>query len=172
MAEQASHLYEETRQPRKGDIYFERATHAVTQAEKAEEQAKYYRFLAGDKTAHGWNREVTQSMMAYQPLSLALDGLPPLLTGNLAHLYPQLRSYPLTDEYKQSLWFALPGAPSEINKQGVVTLVAGDVSYNNVFLFFRDISEPMQDMQTGQAIQNAYDTLQSDASGSNLFANH
>lgn len=161
MAEQASSVGKEVLQPPRPDIHFERAIHAPSETEATIE---YRRFLAGDKTAHGWNKEVTESMASYQPRYLALDGQAPLFTGNLAQFTEQV-PLPLTDIQKQLLWFDVPGAPSEINKQGVVSIVAGDVIYNNLFPFFRNSNEIIQDNQTALAVQNASDTLYNDSYG-------
>ena len=160
MAEQASQLSKEVAHTTKPDIHFERAHHALTSAEA---NALYQRFLQGDKTAHGWNKEVTESMASYQPRYLALDGQKPLLTGRLSRFTNQ-NQLPLSDEDKQLLWFAVPGAPSEINKQSVVSVVAGDSKYSDLFPFFRDINEVVQDQQTIQAIEYASETLERDSS--------
>src|SRR6266571_9307209 len=110
MAEQSSQLPKEAAQTTKPDIHFERAHHAQS---SAEENGLYQLFLQGDITAHGWNKEVTQSMASYKPLFLALDGQAPLQVGEFTWV-PGQSPLPLSDMDKQLLWFAVPGAPSEI----------------------------------------------------------
>src|SRR5712692_6536404 len=114
MAEQAPQTYKEVLQPTKPDIHFERAHHTLSSVEA---QLLYNRFLQGDKTAHGWNKEVTESLASYKPLFLALDGQVPLQVGEFTWV-PGQSPLPLSDADKQLLWFALPGAPSEINNTG------------------------------------------------------
>ena len=141
MAEQASQLPKEVAQPTKPDIHFERAHHALTSAEA---DGLYQRFLQGDKTAHGWNKEVTQSMASYKPIFLALDGQTPLQVGEFTWV-PGQNPLPLSDVDKQLLWFAVPGAPSEINGTGKVSVVAGDILYSNVFPYVRNNKELPQE---------------------------
>src|SRR5205085_7758676 len=107
-----------------------------------EGETLFNRFLQGDKTAHGWNREVTQSMASYRPLYLALDGQTPLYEGKFTWI-PGQSSLPLSNVDKQLLWFATPGAPREINDKGVVSVLAGDVLYTNLFPFVRNNKETL-----------------------------
>src|SRR5258707_15853978 len=104
------------------DIHFERGIHPKTSAEL---QRDYQRFLAGDTTVHAWNKEVAKSMAQYQPQYTALDGLTPRFNGGLERFLGYEPIYGSSEE-KQQLWFAVPARPSEINKQGVVSVVAGD----------------------------------------------
>ncbi len=160
MAEQAPQAHKEILQPTKPDIHFERAHHTLSSAEA---QLLYNRFLQGDKTAHGWNKEVTQSMAAYKPVFLALDGQAPLQVGEFTWV-PGQSPLPLSDMDKQLLWFAVPGAPSEINDKGAVSVIAGDVLYRNVFPYVRNKKELPQ-----EAV-NASDALERDSSN-DLFGN-
>src|SRR5436309_2932409 len=139
MAEQVSPLPKEVAQTTKPDIHFERAHHGLTSAEA---QRSFNSFLQGDKTAHGWNREVTQSMASYKPLFLALDGQTPLQVGEFTWL-PGQNPLPLSDTDKQLLWFAVPGTPSEINDKGMVSVIAGDVLYSSIFPFVRNSKETL-----------------------------
>jgi hypothetical protein len=159
MKEQAPQLLKESLSTAP-DIHFERAIHAPAQAEA---NLGYQRFLQGDKTAHGWNREVAESMVSYKPLFLALDGQTPLQIGEFSWI-PGQNPLPLTDTDKQLLWFALPGAPSEINDKGMISVVAGDVLYSNIFPFVRNKK------QMPQEALDTLDTLERDSSG-DLFGN-
>ncbi len=160
MVEQASQLPKEVAQTTKPDIHFERAHHALSPVEA---QISFIRFLQGDKTAHGWNREVTESMASYKPLFLALDGQTPLQVSEFTWI-PGQNPLPLSDVDKQLLWFAVPGAPSEINDTGKVSVVAGDIIYSNVFPYVRNNKELPQEAF------NALDVLGRDSSN-DLFDN-
>lgn len=160
MAEQVSQLPEELVQSTQPDIHFERAHHALSPVEA---QISFNRFLQGDKTAHGWNREVTERMAQYKPAYLALDGQTPLQIGEFSWI-PGQNPLPLSDTDKQLLWFAVPGAPSEINTTGRVSVVAGDVLYSTIFPFVRN------NKQLPQEALNTLDTWERDSSG-DLFGN-
>lgn len=160
MGELVSQLPKEVAQPAKPDIHFERAHHALSAVEV---QISFNRFLRGDKTEHGWNREVTERMAQYKPLFLALDGLTPLQAGEFSWI-PGQNPLPLSDVDKQLLWFAVPGAPSEINNTGAVSVVSGDVLYSTIFPFVRNSK------QMPQEALGSLDTLERDSSG-DLFRN-
>ena len=95
-------------------VYFEPGIHPLITgtAERQFSQVQH-----GNLNVHIWNEAVRERMKSYSPDLVAIDGLGVFDT--------------VDSNAKASVWYSLPGRPSQINGTDEILVVAGDNTYNS-----------------------------------------
>lgn len=82
--------------------------------------------LKGDLSNHGWSKNTAEITRQVAPRILAIDGLSPS-RGRLVN------KSDFSQKEKQDIWVhGLPARPRDINPQGVVIIIAGDILYRSM----------------------------------------
>jgi|GEM_PF-5493217 len=125
-------------------VRFEPGIHPITAQEN---NAMYQGFNEGNLHTHLWNPQVAQRMKTYNPAVIAIDGSVSdrfIIEGD-ADNYQGFTSY-IKDSPAWN-WLSIPDRPNQLNKEGKIYVVHGDISYTDLAGIFWTMGSNYQDLQ-------------------------
>lgn len=130
-------------------VHFEPGIHPTT---REQNEIVMRAFENGDTRTHIWNKEVGQRLKESDTKLISIDGLsPPEIR------YTRDRRDGISDNDPFWIWEELPDRPRELNKEGKITVVIGDIYDSG--MAEESIFQPMANDTDLQAINNEFINL-------------